>query len=78
MGYRREDGAWIDPCLEKLKHGEPFFVLRAQDKLAARVVEIWAVLADFLGSPEAKVQEAKETAVAMELWGVGHRTKVPD
>ena len=42
MGYRKDDGSWHDTCLDKLKHGEPFFVLRAQDIFAAEAVEAYA------------------------------------
>jgi len=55
-------------CLGKAAPDEPVFILRAQDVLAARLVEEWAVLADNLGCPQSKVNEAFELAHRMREW----------
>lgn len=68
MGYRNEDGSWHDSCLDKLHPGEPFFVLRAQDRLAPSLVELWVELATRHGLSEAKQNEALDTAVQMRDW----------
>lgn len=69
MGYRHpETGQLIDGCLEKLQPGEPFFVLRAQDKLAPALVTLWTRLARLHGCPESKLLEAGDTAYRMESW----------
>lgn len=68
MGKRLEDGSWKDACLDKLKPGEPFFVLRAQDKLAPTLVRDWALMAKLNGAPDEKILEAQETAAEMENW----------
>lgn len=78
MGYRKDDGSWHDTCLDNLNHGEPFFVLRAQDKIAVTVVRVWAALASLFGSPKEWVAEAYAAAEEMEVWGEEHGTKVPD
>lgn len=61
--------------LEKIKPGEPFFVLRGQDKLAVAAVRQWANAAEAAGVPKAKVDNARACAWAMQ----GHRPiKIPD
>ena len=78
MGRRKEDGTWEDSCLEKLKPGEPFFVLRAQDLLAPEIVREWATRAHTAGTPREKVIEAFETSKRMEEWAAANGGKVPD
>ncbi|KKL07644.1 hypothetical protein LCGC14_2583950 [marine sediment metagenome] len=68
MGYRRRDGSWHDSCLEKLKMGEPFFVLRAQDKLAPNLIRTWAREAEEHGCLSTKTDEALNAADEMEKW----------
>lgn len=75
MGKRMEDGSWKDECLEKLKHGEPFFVLRAQDKFAWRLVEIWIWFAQLANVNQPKIQRAISTLNAMKHW---QNKKIPD
>lgn len=61
--------------LEKLQPGEPFFVLRGQDKLAAAAVRHWANEGEKAGIPQAKVENARKCAWAMR----DHRPlKMPD
>ena len=68
MGYRNEDGTWHDRCLDKVKPNEPIFVLRAQDKLAPRLVRLWAEMAADVECEHTKVAEAFTTADSMEQW----------
>ena len=68
MGYRKEDGTYHDTCLDKLKPGEPFFVLRAQDITAPRLVRLWAEMAGDQVCPRDKILEAQNTAADMEDW----------
>lgn len=75
MGKRLEDGSWKDACLDKLRPGEPFFVLRAQDKFAPLLVDLWAELAGEHGCPTDKVHEAFNTADQMRSWPI---RKYPD
>lgn len=68
-----------DPCREKAAVDEPIFTLRAQDRCAPKTVRMWADFARSQGAPEAKVQEAYETAGQMEAWARTHGGgKVPD
>lgn len=55
--------------------GEPVFVLRGQDALAADAVRAWAALAHARGVPCAVVEQALAQADLMEAWG-SH--KLPD
>lgn len=64
-----------NPCLAKLAVGEPFFVLRGQDRLAVIVVQGWAILAAQNGVSFAKVLEAQQKARAIEEWP---KKKIPD
>ena len=71
----RELAAAGKGCLGKAADDEPVFILRAQDMLAADLVDKWANEANALGCPWDKVHEAKELAQAMREWP---RRKNPD
>jgi hypothetical protein len=58
----------LDSSLQKVRHGEPIFVLRGQDLLAPNLVEIWAKLAKQNGCPQFKVDEALNCAKEMREW----------
>lgn len=61
--------------LQKIKPGEPFFVLRGQDKLAVAAIRQWANSAEAAGVPKDKVDNARACAWAMR----SHRPiKIPD
>lgn len=62
-------------CLGKAADDEPVFVLRAQDMLAADLVDTWATQAHVAGCKWDKVREARELAQAMREWP---RRKNPD
>lgn len=68
---------WSDEAMLKklVETGEPFFVLRAQDALAAPLVSEWAKRAEGAGVPDRKVKNAFFTALAMRQWP---KKKVPD
>lgn len=52
--------------LDKVGPDEPIFVLRAQDKLAPLVIEVWAAMAAaHLGADHEKVIAAHDIADAM-------------
>ena len=55
-------------CLGRAALDEPVFILRAQDKLAPRVVVWWAHLADQAGYSEDKVRGALILAKQMADW----------
>jgi hypothetical protein len=61
---------WVGtvPVTPPLKSGEPFFVLRGSDLLAAYLVEKWASNAEAQGTNPATVQAARETALRMQSW----------
>ena len=60
--------------------GEPVFVLRAQDRIAANVIRFWAGTAQQGGSPHAKIGDALRDADRFDAWAAGHpeRVKQPD
>ena len=68
MGRRTTDGKIEDKCLERVRPGEPFFVLRAQDKLAPLLIELWADMARANGLPIKKYREAMSRASEMRQW----------
>jgi hypothetical protein len=59
----------------QMSEEEPVFVLRAQDILAAHIVEYWADMVEDLNGPGCpKVAEAHRLAIQMRKWA---RRKVP-
>jgi len=58
-------------CLNKAAMDEPLFVLRANDPVAAAVVEMWAGLAAE-HHEHGKVAEAYEVAKQMRIWRQAH------
>lgn len=62
-------------CLA-LKQGEPFFVLRGQDRLAPGAIRAWIASAEQSSVPEIKIAFAECVLETMERWG-GDR-KYPD
>lgn len=71
----REKAARGEGCLGKAHDDEPVFILRAQDSLAADLVELWSIRANSVGCTWDKVREAKELAEEMRNW---HTRKNPD
>ncbi len=55
-------------CLGKAHPDEPVFILRAQDKLAADIVQLWAVRARNNGCPVEKTKEAYDLSERMRAW----------
>ena len=78
MGKRAQDGRLVDKCLDNVKVGEPFFVLRASDVTAPWAVRNWAANAQTKGTPQEKIDEAMKIATEMETWGQRNGAKVPD
>lgn len=71
----RERAARGEGCLGKAAPDEPVFILRAQDALAADLVELWAIRARSAGCPVDKVREANDLVEEMRKW---HTRKYPD
>ena len=55
-------------CLGKAADDEPVFVLRAQDKLAPGLIELWAEGAEGHRCAPEKVAEARALAARMRAW----------
>ena len=72
----REAAARGEGCLGKAADDEPVFVLRAKDRLAPMIVEIWAEMAALLDSP--KADDANRLAGMMRTWQVNNGSKTPD
>lgn len=62
-------------CLGKAHPNEPVFILRAQDALAADLVERWSYEAQAVGCAPDKCREARDLAEEMRRW---HTRKNPD
>lgn len=62
-------------CFNKAAENEPLFVLRAQDKFAAELVDRWASILEAEGGNPEKVAEARKLAAAMRDWP---NQKTPD
>jgi hypothetical protein len=54
------------------KRTEPVFTLRANDKMAASFVQLWADIAEVHGGDPEKVISAKSKAEAMRRWQEEH------
>lgn len=65
-------------CLGKAADDEPVFVLRAKDKFAPILVDLWAQLAESLGTPGPKTYEAYNLAVSMRNWQRANTVHIPD
>ena len=63
---------------ESTVSSEPIFILRAQDRLAPMVVQIWTVLAAAHGAPRKKCTTARDIEMAMLEWQAKNRAKWPD
>jgi hypothetical protein len=55
---------------EKIPADEPVFILRAQDKVAAETVRIWANLNEDAGGDPELSRLARNHAIAMDAWPV--------
>ena len=69
---RIQDSAHIIP------EDEPVFLLRAQDKNAPDMVDLWADWAAEDNAEENIVKAARSHAEAMRKWQEEHGSKVPD
>lgn len=68
-------------CLGKAAPDEPVFVLRAQDRFAPMLVELWAnmlTLAATEAWQDTKAEEARKLAAEMRAWAKVNGDKVPD
>ena len=80
MGVKNADGTFTDRCLDRIPVGEPFFVLRAQDKSAVPKIEAWL---RENGERRLESTHAAETVALineMKAWQEDHpdRVKWPD
>lgn len=56
-------------CLNKAAIGEPLFILRANDPIAAQTVRLWAAMAECAGQhSEEKIASALRLADDMDKW----------
>ncbi len=76
MRHARKDYDRIQDPENKIPEDEPVFLLRAQDKVAPMVVEIWSLAAELSGASEDIVEAAFEHADLMRVWQSKNPTKV--
>jgi len=78
MKHARADYDRIQDPEHKIPQDEPVFLLRAQDRVAPYVVEVWAMMAEMIGADEGIVEAAFEHSTAMCMWQKNHIAKIPD
>jgi hypothetical protein len=79
MKHARDDYNRIQDPDGLIPADEPVFLLRAQDKLAPTVVEIWAKMLRAIGGDFEMVEKAMAQARAMQSWQIHQRKrKTPD
>lgn len=76
MGIKK-DGKLIDSCLDKIKEGESFFVLRGQDITSPVVILEWLQLNQQILSTE-KFDESIACIHRMVEWHKQGKTKSAD
>lgn len=68
-----------DACLAKVGKDEPVFTLRAGDRFAPMLVQLWADLAATQRhNDEEKITGAKQIAIDMMKWQQTNKAKFPD
>ena len=65
-------------CADNAADDEPIFTLRAQDRLAPTVLQVWITLARIAGTPAPKLLEAMSCLRDMEEWQRKQGSKIPD
>lgn len=78
MKHARPDYSSIQDPTGRIPVDEPVFLLRAKDKTAPGVVDIWATLAEQMGAGPEIVAMARSHAEAMRAWQSKHGAKTPD
>ncbi len=73
-GSTKENPGAFD-CYTSAAPDEPLFVLLARDKHAPTLIWLWAVLRELDGEDTAKVNEARDCAMAMVAWASAHGRK---
>jgi hypothetical protein len=68
----------FNPCLAKLREGEPFFVLLGRDAQAAGAVEAWAAAREHAEGKSAWTDEAREKAATMRDYRRATKPNEPD
>jgi hypothetical protein len=77
MNHGRHDYQRIQDPENKIPSGEPVFLLRGQDPLAADAVEAYAARAEAAGASEAFVASARAQADTMRRWAAREDTGTP-
>lgn len=75
MKHAREDYNRFQDPEGKIPVDEPVFIIRGQDKVGWRAVEMYASLAELSGSSEDLINRCKKHAQDMKDWSV---KEVPD
>jgi hypothetical protein len=78
MLHARKDYQRIQDPTGKIPADEPVFLLRAQDKTAANVVDFWANANEMIGGDPAAIALARAHVKRMQEWPVKKVCDVPD
>ena len=79
-GLTFRPAAWWDEtsCRRNILPGEPYFVLRAKDRLARLLVLLWVIFGWCIGVNRKKLLGALRIWRVMGQWGKRNGTKTPD
>jgi hypothetical protein len=78
MLHPREDYQRIQDPAGLIPENEPVFLLRAQDKVAARVVRAWALYNQQEGGDPMLSQKALDHAAIMDAWPTKKLADLPE
>lgn len=79
MKHARSDyNSRIVDLEHKIPENEPVFLLRGQDKLAPRLLLMWAMELRLQGGDPSMAEEAERHAQLMIEWQKTHKVKTPD
>ena len=78
MFHIREDYNRIQDPENKIPDDEPVFLIRGQDKVAAQVVDYYAMCAAKAGASLELVSMCHEQARNIRIWQAENKRKIPD
>jgi hypothetical protein len=78
MKHARKDYDRIQDPANLIPEDEPVFLLRAKDKTAPKIVEMWADLAEHEGADRNIVERARSHARFMRAYQQQHGCQIPD
>ena len=78
MIHARKDYQRLQDPAGLIPEDEPVFLIRAQDVVGPRTVQLWADCAEGAGADARIVAHARKHAEAMSAYQTSHCCKIPD